>query len=167
MYTVSLTLLLEVSSLTLLNWSFSCRSWPFWVVLLGYIQKYVLLLFVYVLLYIWLVNSLGVSNIRNVFIYLCNLQAIIKKRPSRNINVQNFWLYIFGVIFNLVAICVQDYDAVMNKLVHMETIKLLCHLQYNLWMQNWLMISIAEAFSMGIHSSQFWWFWTMRWGTKH
>ncbi|KAG2577911.1 hypothetical protein PVAP13_6NG159200 [Panicum virgatum] len=43
------------------------------------------------------------------------LQAIIKKRPSRNINVQNFWLYIFGVIFNLVAICVQDYDAVMNK----------------------------------------------------
>ncbi|CAN6337741.1 unnamed protein product [Urochloa humidicola] len=42
-------------------------------------------------------------------------EAIIKKRPSRNINVQNFWLYIFGVIFNLVAICVQDYDAVMNK----------------------------------------------------
>ncbi|KAG2577910.1 CMP-sialic acid transporter 2-like isoform X1 [Panicum virgatum] len=43
------------------------------------------------------------------------IEAIIKKRPSRNINVQNFWLYIFGVIFNLVAICVQDYDAVMNK----------------------------------------------------
>ncbi|KAL6842225.1 hypothetical protein ACP4OV_027873 [Aristida adscensionis] len=42
-------------------------------------------------------------------------EAIIKKRPSRNINVQNFWLYIFGVLFNLVAICVQDYDAVMNK----------------------------------------------------
>ncbi|GJN09755.1 hypothetical protein PR202_ga27788 [Eleusine coracana subsp. coracana] len=41
-------------------------------------------------------------------------EAIIKKRPSRNINVQN-WLYIFGVIFNLVVICVQDYDAVMNK----------------------------------------------------
>ncbi|XP_039126845.1 CMP-sialic acid transporter 2-like [Dioscorea cayenensis subsp. rotundata] len=42
-------------------------------------------------------------------------EAIIKKRPSRNINVQNFWLYVFGMIFNLIAICVQDYDAVMNK----------------------------------------------------
>lgn len=51
------------------------------------------------------------------------MQAIIKKRPSRNINVQNFWLYIFGVLFNLVAICVQDYDAVMNKLVAIETIR--------------------------------------------
>ncbi|KAM3365205.1 hypothetical protein ACQJBY_015139 [Aegilops geniculata] len=42
-------------------------------------------------------------------------EAIIKKRPSRNINVQNFWLYIFGMLFNLVAICVQDFDAVMSK----------------------------------------------------
>ncbi|XP_072970155.1 CMP-sialic acid transporter 2 [Typha angustifolia] len=42
-------------------------------------------------------------------------EAIMKKRPSRNINVQNFWLYIFGVLFNLIAICVQDYDDVMNK----------------------------------------------------
>ncbi|XP_038983990.1 CMP-sialic acid transporter 2 isoform X1 [Phoenix dactylifera] len=42
-------------------------------------------------------------------------EAIIKKRPSRNINVQNFWLYIFGMIFNLIAIIVQDYDEVMNK----------------------------------------------------
>ncbi|WOK95303.1 hypothetical protein Cni_G04010 [Canna indica] len=42
-------------------------------------------------------------------------EAIIKKCPSRNINVQNFWLYIFGMIFNLIAICVQDYDEVMNK----------------------------------------------------
>ncbi|CAD5191215.1 unnamed protein product [Musa acuminata subsp. malaccensis] len=42
-------------------------------------------------------------------------EAIIKKRPSRNINVQNFWLYVFGMIFNLVAICIQDYDEVMNK----------------------------------------------------
>lgn len=57
----------------------------------------------------------------NVLIYCWTLQAIIKKRLSRNINVQNFWLYIFGVIFNLVAICVQDYDAVLNKLVLMET----------------------------------------------
>jgi UDP-sugar transporter A1/2/3 len=47
------------------------------------------------------------------------MQAIIKKRPSRNINVQNFWLYIFGMLFNLVAICVQDFDAVINKSVLM------------------------------------------------
>ncbi|XP_015577445.1 CMP-sialic acid transporter 2 isoform X1 [Ricinus communis] len=42
-------------------------------------------------------------------------EAIIKKRPSRNINVQNFWLYVFGMIFNAVAIVIQDFDAVMNK----------------------------------------------------
>nr|CAB3482621.1 unnamed protein product [Digitaria exilis] len=54
------------------------------------------------------------SGFAGVYTEVC-LIAIIKKRPSRNINVQNFWLYIFGVVFNLVAICVQDYDAVMNK----------------------------------------------------
>ncbi|KAL9276264.1 hypothetical protein ACSQ67_026194 [Phaseolus vulgaris] len=42
-------------------------------------------------------------------------EAIIKKRPSRNINVQNFWLYIFGMCFNCVAMLVQDFDAAMNK----------------------------------------------------
>ncbi|QHO27455.1 CMP-sialic acid transporter [Arachis hypogaea] len=42
-------------------------------------------------------------------------EAIIKKRPSRNINVQNFWLYIFGMGFNAIAILVQDFDAVMKK----------------------------------------------------
>ncbi|XP_058073398.1 CMP-sialic acid transporter 2-like isoform X2 [Magnolia sinica] len=42
-------------------------------------------------------------------------EAIIKKRPSRNINVQNFWLYVFGMAFNAVAIFIQDFDAVMNK----------------------------------------------------
>ncbi|KAB1207640.1 CMP-sialic acid transporter 4 [Morella rubra] len=42
-------------------------------------------------------------------------EAIIKKRPSRNINVQNFWLYVFGMIFNALAILVQDFDAVLNK----------------------------------------------------
>ncbi|KAL2464490.1 CMP-sialic acid transporter 4 [Forsythia ovata] len=43
-------------------------------------------------------------------------EAIIKKRPSRNINVQkNFWLYVFGMAFNAMAILVQDFDAVMNK----------------------------------------------------
>lgn len=47
-----------------------------------------------------------------LFLYM---QAIIKKRPSRNINVQNFWLYVFGMAFNAVAIVIQDFDAVMNK----------------------------------------------------
>ncbi|XP_030972749.1 CMP-sialic acid transporter 2-like [Quercus lobata] len=42
-------------------------------------------------------------------------EAIMKKRPSRNINVQNFCLYIFGMVFNAVAIVTQDFDAVMNK----------------------------------------------------
>ncbi|XP_039805859.1 CMP-sialic acid transporter 2-like isoform X2 [Panicum virgatum] len=46
-------------------------------------------------------------------------EAIIKKRSSRNINVRNFWLYIFGMLFNLVAICVQNFDAMINKLVMM------------------------------------------------
>ncbi|XAR73078.1 hypothetical protein NMG60_11019941 [Bertholletia excelsa] len=42
-------------------------------------------------------------------------EAIIKKRPSRNINVQNFWLYVFGMGFNAIAILIQDFDDVMNK----------------------------------------------------
>ncbi|KAG6435802.1 hypothetical protein SASPL_100679 [Salvia splendens] len=42
-------------------------------------------------------------------------EAIIKKRPSRNINVQNFWLYVFGMIFNAITIVFQDFDAVVNK----------------------------------------------------
>ncbi|KAK8967946.1 CMP-sialic acid transporter 4 [Platanthera guangdongensis] len=42
-------------------------------------------------------------------------EAIIKKRPSRNINVQNFWLYIFGMIFNLGAIFIQDFDDVFSN----------------------------------------------------
>ncbi|KAL6963574.1 CMP-sialic acid transporter 2 [Sarracenia purpurea var. burkii] len=42
-------------------------------------------------------------------------EAIIKRRPSRNINVQNFWLYVFGMGFNAIAILIQDFDAVMNK----------------------------------------------------
>ncbi|KAG0473898.1 hypothetical protein HPP92_015755 [Vanilla planifolia] len=42
-------------------------------------------------------------------------EAIIKKRPSRNINVQNFWLYIFGMLFNMIAIFIQDFDAVANN----------------------------------------------------
>ncbi|KAL9238337.1 hypothetical protein vseg_012770 [Gypsophila vaccaria] len=42
-------------------------------------------------------------------------EAIIKKRPQRNINVQNFYLYVFGMIFNAAAIMIQDFDAVVNK----------------------------------------------------
>ncbi|XP_059077125.1 CMP-sialic acid transporter 2 isoform X7 [Cryptomeria japonica] len=42
-------------------------------------------------------------------------ELIIKKRPSRNINVQNFWLYIFGMIFNVGAMLTQDHDDIMNK----------------------------------------------------
>ncbi|CAN6445778.1 unnamed protein product [Victoria cruziana] len=42
-------------------------------------------------------------------------EAIIKKRPSRNINVQNFYLYIFGMVFNVAAIFIQDFDDVLNK----------------------------------------------------
>ncbi|MCO5600184.1 hypothetical protein L7F22_054292 [Adiantum nelumboides] len=42
-------------------------------------------------------------------------EVIIKKRPSRNINVQNFWLYIFGIVFNAFAIFTRDFDAIVNK----------------------------------------------------
>ena len=96
------------------------------------------------------------KTLGKVFIYLWTWQAIIKKRPSRNINVQNFWLYIFGVIFNLVAICVQDYDAVMNKLVLMEITTLMLPLVEFMYLTlSYSILSGTEAFSMGIHSSQF------------
>ncbi|KAK7837928.1 cmp-sialic acid transporter 4 [Quercus suber] len=42
-------------------------------------------------------------------------EAIIKKHPSRNINVQNFFLYVYGMLFSTIAIMTQDFDAVMNK----------------------------------------------------
>lgn len=57
--------------------------------------------------------TLEITLLNSTFPFLW--QAIIKKRPSRNINVQNFWLYVFGMIFNAVAIVTQDFDAVMNK----------------------------------------------------
>uniref|UniRef100_A0A9I9D5U7 Uncharacterized protein n=1 Tax=Cucumis melo TaxID=3656 RepID=A0A9I9D5U7_CUCME len=41
-------------------------------------------------------------------------EAIIKKRPSRN-DVQNFWLYVFGMAFNAIAMMIQDFDAIANK----------------------------------------------------
>lgn len=96
------------------------------------------------------------------------MQAIIKKRPSRNINVQNFWLYIFGMVFNLVAICVQDFGAVINKYVVMissfHVISVTVHdIEY--WPFTSNVPSAAEAFSMAIHLLQFWWFLTMHSGT--
>ncbi|KAJ7564958.1 hypothetical protein O6H91_02G041300 [Diphasiastrum complanatum] len=42
-------------------------------------------------------------------------EVIMKKRLSRNVNVQNFWLYIFGIIFSIIAIVIQDFDVVMNR----------------------------------------------------
>ena len=55
------------------------------------------------------------QKVLNWSVLLLFWQAIIKKRPSRNINVQNFWLYVFGMIFNALAIVTQDFDAVVNK----------------------------------------------------
>ena len=42
-------------------------------------------------------------------------ELIIKKRPQRSINVQNFYLYIFGIVFNMMAILVYDNSGVMEK----------------------------------------------------
>nr|GFA11728.1 CMP-sialic acid transporter 4-like [Tanacetum cinerariifolium] len=42
-------------------------------------------------------------------------KAIKKKRFSKNTNVHNCWLYVFGMVFNVVAILVQDLYAVVNK----------------------------------------------------
>lgn len=44
-------------------------------------------------------------------------EAIMKKRQSRNVNVQNFWLYVFGMAFNAMAIVIQDFDTVVDKYV--------------------------------------------------
>lgn len=54
-------------------------------------------------------------------------EVIIKKRPSRNINVQNFWLYFFGIIFNIAAMFTQDFDEIMNKgFFHGYTVVTVC-----------------------------------------
>ncbi|XP_078178829.1 CMP-sialic acid transporter 4-like [Carex rostrata] len=42
-------------------------------------------------------------------------EAIMKKRLSRNINVQNFWLYIFGMAFNFIWIWIHDFDDILEK----------------------------------------------------
>lgn len=39
-------------------------------------------------------------------------ELIMKKRPNRNVNVQNFYLYFFGVIFNVLAILLYDSESV-------------------------------------------------------
>lgn len=42
-------------------------------------------------------------------------ELIMKRRPSRNVNVQNIYLYVFGILFNTMTIFVYDYDAVVGK----------------------------------------------------
>ena len=42
-------------------------------------------------------------------------ELIMKTRPQRNINVQNLYLYAFGVVFNLVLIYFADYEAVIGR----------------------------------------------------
>jgi len=42
-------------------------------------------------------------------------ELIMKKQPKRNVNAQNVYLYLFGVIFNMVAIFLYDYDAVFGR----------------------------------------------------
>ncbi|KAJ3693352.1 hypothetical protein LUZ60_008832 [Juncus effusus] len=42
-------------------------------------------------------------------------EKIMKNRVSRNINVQNFWLYVFGMLFNLIFIIMKDFDDVIEK----------------------------------------------------
>ena len=42
-------------------------------------------------------------------------ELIIKKRPQRSINVQNFYLYIFGIVFNMMAILVYDNNQVIDR----------------------------------------------------
>ncbi|KAJ4787962.1 CMP-sialic acid transporter [Rhynchospora pubera] len=42
-------------------------------------------------------------------------EAIMKKRLSRNINVQNFWLYVFGMAFNFIWIIIHDLDEILER----------------------------------------------------
>ncbi|KAK3234901.1 CMP-sialic acid transporter [Cymbomonas tetramitiformis] len=42
-------------------------------------------------------------------------ELIMKKRPQRNVNVQNIYLYSFGILFNAFALFIYDYDAVVGK----------------------------------------------------
>jgi UDP-sugar transporter A1/2/3 len=41
-------------------------------------------------------------------------ELIMKKRPQRNVNVQNIYLYVWGIVFNTITIFVYDYDAVVG-----------------------------------------------------
>lgn len=42
-------------------------------------------------------------------------ELIMKKRPQRNVNVQNIYLYLFGIVFNTITIFVYDYEAVVGN----------------------------------------------------
>lgn len=42
-------------------------------------------------------------------------ELIMKKQPKRNVNVQNIYLYVFGILFNVFAIFLYDSDAVFEQ----------------------------------------------------
>jgi len=42
-------------------------------------------------------------------------EMIMKKQLQRNVNVQNIYLYSFGIVFNIFAIFLYDYDTVFGK----------------------------------------------------
>ena len=42
-------------------------------------------------------------------------EMIIKKRPQRSIHVQNFYLYTFGIFFNVLAMFTYDSGGVFEK----------------------------------------------------
>lgn len=43
-------------------------------------------------------------------------EAIMKKTPTRNVHVQNFWLYIFGITFTALAIVLtQDFKNILER----------------------------------------------------
>lgn len=66
------------------------------------------------------------------------------------------------MVFNLVAICVQDFGAVINKLVLMVSSLYLLHLL--ILTIHFNVLSDAEAFFMATRLLQFWWFLTMHSG---
>ena len=47
---------------------------------------------------------------------LFNFSGYYNKRPSGNIKVQNLSMSVFGMAFSVVAILIQDFDAIANKL---------------------------------------------------
>ncbi|WZZ33569.1 hypothetical protein YC2023_016970 [Brassica napus] len=56
-----------------------------------------------------LLNDLNSFRLRGL---LSILASYYEKKLCRNINAQNSWLYVSGMAFNVVAIVIQDFDAV-------------------------------------------------------